>query len=227
MFFSLCAPVRSPNTTVPVGRWVVVAVATLAFGVGANRQILAANTLAKSGVAMVPQDAAFLSATLRLREQIDLFLKSNAFAAIKKLPSMARALESFEDQQSQPGSPLSIAATFLEMPENEQAIELLNDMISSDTFLYGEPSCVIFVELLKKLQQAQQTASILGMARGNSSFGNLDGLDLNGVGEGFGVDGVIEAEDAEMEDADDGAATGTGSTTTHKPAGRGRTNAPR
>ena len=206
MFFSLCAPVRSPNTTVPVGRWVVVAVATLAFGVGANRQILAANTLAKSGVAMVPQDAAFLSATLRLREQIDLFLKSNAFAAIKKLPSMARALESFEDQQSQPGSPLSIAATFLEMPENEQAIELLNDMISSDTFLYGEPSCVIFVELLKKLQQAQQTASILGMARGNSSFGNLDGLDPNGVGEGFGVDGVIEAEDAEMEDADDGAA---------------------
>jgi len=207
MFFSLCSPVVRHSTTAAIRRWVVAAVATLAFGVGANGRVLAADTLAKSGVAMVPQDAAFLSATLRLREQIDLFLKSNAFAAIQKLPSMVRALESFEEQQSQPGSPLSIAATFLEMPENEQAIELLNDMISSDTFLYGEPSCVTFVELLKKLQQAQQTASILSMARGNSSFG---GLGLNGVGDGFGVDDVIEAEDAELEDvledADDGAA---------------------
>lgn len=117
MFFSLCSPVVRHSTTAAIRRWVVAAVATLAFGVGANGRVLAADTLAKSGVAMVPQDAAFLSATLRLREQIDLFLKSNAFAAIQKLPSMVRALESFEEQQSQPGSPLSIAATFLEMPE--------------------------------------------------------------------------------------------------------------
>lgn len=118
------------------------------------------------GVAVIPQDAAFVSATLRLREQWERFTKSNAFAALKKLPAVQRALDQIEEQKVQPGSPLSMFATFMELPENQQALELLDDMISTDTFLYGEPSCVKFVELFQKVQRAQQAANILLMARG-------------------------------------------------------------
>ena len=150
--------------------------------------------LAGSGIALVPKDAAFVSATLRLREQYDRFVKSNAFAVLKKLPAVARGFEAFEEQQTQPGSPLSIAATFMELPENQQAVELLKDMFSNDTFLYGDPSCVTLVELIVKIQRAQQTANFLILARGQSA---LDGIDLD----------LLNEQPVEEEMEDDGAAS--------------------
>jgi hypothetical protein len=149
------------------------------------------------GISMVPQDAAFLSATLRLREQYDLLVTSNAFKAIREIPAVQRAIESYEEQKTQPGSPLSTLATFMELPENQQAIEVLEDMVSSDTFVYGEPSCITFLELLITLQQAQQAANILNMARGGGSLG---GIDFDAIDA---LDG-IEIDD--LEDEDDGAA---------------------
>ncbi len=143
------------------------------------------------GVAVIPQDAAFVSATLRVREQWERFVKSNTFAALRKLPAVQRAIDQIEEQKLQPGSPLSMLATFMELPENQQALELLDDMVSTDTFLYGEPSCVQFVELFQKIQRAQQAANILGMARGGGDFD-------------FDLDLDFEAIDR-ADDEDDGA----------------------
>lgn len=117
--------------------------------------------LAESGVATVPADAAFFFSSLRLKEQFDTIVGSNAFAAIRELPAVKRAFDSWEEQREMPGSPVSMALTFLELPENEQALELLTDMVSTDTFVYGEPSCVAFVNLLRKLSQAQQAGQML------------------------------------------------------------------
>ncbi len=118
--------------------------------------------LAGKGVATVPADAAFLFSSLRLKEQYDAIVTSNAFAAIRELPAVKRAFDSWEEQREMPGSPVSMFLTFLELPENEQAVELLTDMVSTDTFVYGEPSCVAFVKLLKKLSQVQQSAGFQG-----------------------------------------------------------------
>ena len=115
--------------------------------------------LADSGVAIAPADAAFFSATLRGREQYDLIVKSNAYAALMKLPGMKRALAMFEEQRTTPGSPLAMLDTFMQLPENEQAVDLVRDMVSRDTFVYGEPSWIPLARLLKKLQQAQQGAA--------------------------------------------------------------------
>lgn len=161
----------------------------------------AADSLAASGVAMIPEDAAFVSATLRAREQYDRFVNSNAFAALKKLPFVSRAADSVEEQKLQPGSPLSIAATFMELPENEQALQLLKDMVATDTFVYGEPSCVTFVELMKKIQQAQNAAGVLRLASGDASVG---GFEVD-VLEGIDVEEMDE-DDAEEEDGNKGAA---------------------
>jgi hypothetical protein len=124
--------------------------------------------LAGSGVEMVPADAAFLSATLRGREQYDRIMKSKAFAAIRKLPAVTRALDSLEEQRTMPGSPLSMADTFMQLPENEQALDLLEDMVATDTFVYGEPSCVSFLRLLQKLQLGQSRAGLADGAAGTS-----------------------------------------------------------
>ena len=101
------------------------AVATLA-----GRPTLAAAPagLAGGGVATVPADASFLFSSLRLKEQYDAILASNAFAAIRELPAVKRAFDSWEEQREMPGSPVSMFLTFLELPENEQAVELLTDM---------------------------------------------------------------------------------------------------
>ena len=162
----------------------------------------AADSLAASGVAMIPEDAAFVSATLRAREQYDRFVKSNAFAALKKLPFVSRAADSVEEQKLQPGSPLSIAATFMELPENEQALQLLKDMVATDTFVYGEPSCVTFVELMKKIQQAQNAAGVLRLASGDASVG---GFEVD-VLEGIDVEEMDEDDADEEEDDKKGAA---------------------
>jgi hypothetical protein len=119
-----------------------------------------ADELTTNAAAIVPADAAFLSATLRAREQYDRFMKSNAFRALKDLPAVRRALGSLEEQRSMPGSPFSMAETFMQLPENEQAVDVLADMVATDTFVYGEPSCISFLRLLQKVQELQGTAPL-------------------------------------------------------------------
>lgn len=136
--------------------------AAVATGVGGPAVAAAPAGLAGGGVATVPADASFLFSSLRLKEQYDAVVQSNAFAAIRELPAVKRAFDSWEEQREMPGSPVSMALTFLELPENEQAVELLTDMVATDTFVYGEPSCVAFVKLLKKLSQVQQSAGFQG-----------------------------------------------------------------
>lgn len=126
---------------------------------------------ATNAAAVVPADAAFLSATLRAREQYDRFVKSNAFAALKGLPAVRRALDSLEEQRSMPGSPFSMAETFMQLPENEQALDVLADMVATDTFVYGEPSCIAFLRLLQKVQELQGAAPL------QAELGNADGLE--------------------------------------------------
>ena len=125
-------------------------------------------TSAEPGLAIVPADAAFLSSTLRGREQVDRIVGSNAFAALRDLPAVKKALDEIAKQQAQPGNPLTIAAMFLQMPENQQALALLQNMVATDTFVYGTPSWVKLAGLFKKLQQAQQAGNIATLSKGTA-----------------------------------------------------------
>jgi len=115
--------------------------------------------------------AVLLLAIVGAREQYDRFVKSNAFAALKGLPAVRRALDSLEEQRSMPGSPFSMAETFMQLPENEQALDVLADMVATDTFVYGEPSCIAFLRLLQKVQELQGAAPL------QAELGNADGLE--------------------------------------------------
>lgn len=182
-------PVRSPWFPSRACRAMALAVLT-GFGVSGLRAMAAdAGGLAGSGVTVAPADAAFFSATLRSREQFDALVASNAYASLRALPGVKRALDSLEEQRVMPGSPLAMIETFMQLPENEQALDLLRDMVSTDTFVYGEPSCIPLIRLARKLQQAQQAAGML-------------------VPEGVGVefDFDLDVEDVEEPEDDDDAA---------------------
>ncbi|MFM8635976.1 MAG: hypothetical protein ACKOEX_14400 [Planctomycetia bacterium] len=177
-------------------RIVVVAAAAIVFAATARPAISA--DVAETGLAVIPSDAAFVSSTLRLREQYERVTASNAFAAIRKLPAVAKFLGSLEEQQSQPGSPLSILDTFMQLPENQQAVEVLQDMVATDTFVYGDASWVTLMELLMKVQRAQQAANILTMASGGISE-----FDVGGLGIEFDAELDDDEEDDDEEDEDD------------------------
>lgn len=152
------------------------------------------------GVEIVPADAAYFSATLRAREQYDLIVNSNAFATIMKLPGVVRGLGSLEEQRSTPGNPLAFVDGLLELPENKQALEVLADMVATDTFVYAEPSCIKVLRLVQKLQAAQQAVT-LRLGGGAGGLGGIPGLPGGNDGEdGGGDDDDEEDEDDADED---------------------------
>ena len=154
----------------------------------------ATSRLGSLGVAMVPQDAAFVSSSLRIREQYDAIVNSNAFKSIMQLPAVRRALDSLDEQRMTPGSPFSTFDTFMQLPENEDAVELLADMAATDTFVYGEPSCVSFWRLLRKLGEAQQQAGV-GEATGGEADIVVESIEEDG-------DGDLEVRGAAVESLD-------------------------
>ena len=118
------------------------------------------------GVGLIPDDAAFLASTLRGREQYDRIATSNAFASLKELKSVAKALDELAKQQTQPGNPMALAMMMMQMPDNQEAIALLQDMVATDTFVFGTSSWVTVSKLFKKLQSAQQAANIATITKG-------------------------------------------------------------
>ncbi len=118
------------------------------------------------GIGLIPDDAAFLSSTLRGKEQYDRIVSSNAFASLKELKSVAKALDELAKQQTQPGNPMALAMMMMQMPDNQEAISLLQDMVSTDTFVFGTSSWVTVSKLFKKLQSAQQAANIATITKG-------------------------------------------------------------
>ena len=150
---------------VPARRVVIAGV--VAAIVGPPAALADAPAAGPAGVALVPHDAAFLSSSLRLRQQYDMLVGSNAYKAIMNLPAVKRALDSYDEQRSTPGSPFSTFESFLELPDNKAAAELLADMVATDTFVYGEPSCVSFWKLVRTVMEAQQRA---GLAAGREDM---------------------------------------------------------
>ena len=118
------------------------------------------------GIGLIPDDAAFVSSTLRGREQYDRIVESNAFASLKELKSVAKALDEFAKQQTQPGNPMAIAMMMMQMPDNQEAIDLLKDMVATDTFVFGSSSWVTASKLIKTIQSAQRAGSFATLTEG-------------------------------------------------------------
>src|SRR5207244_2684188 len=85
----------------------------------------------------VPADAAFYSAMLRNREQLDAVLRSRAWARLKSLPAVQMGLQLLQAQQAQPAPQVAPFLEIYQKPENQQLVALLGDMFSEEVFSYG------------------------------------------------------------------------------------------
>ncbi len=117
----------------------------------------------------VPADVAFYSASLRLQEQLDVFLESQAYARLLQVPvvQLAKMQISFQWQQS-PEPNVAKVRAYVESPEGQQAVALLKEMFSDEFFCYGGPKCADLLNFVLELNGLSRKAQIEALATGQS-----------------------------------------------------------
>lgn len=118
-----------------------------------------ADGLAASGLAMIPADAVYASAGLRLREQYERVRSSRAVASLMKLPTV-------EKLSAGAGSALSGLQMLLGLSENRQALELLTDMAAHDTFVFGGDSWLSIADFVNRVNQTQEADRLVAVIAG-------------------------------------------------------------
>jgi hypothetical protein len=121
----------------PSRRRPVVAGLLLIIGLLAVPHARAADKLGNS-LDLVPADASFYSASLRLKEQLDILLGSKAWSRLTEMPSVKMGLAMAKAQMEQPGGPKEQWDRFMQDPHNQRLLELLADMGSHEMFVYGD-----------------------------------------------------------------------------------------
>lgn len=154
-------------------RFVVVALMILGIGMGnwSAASALRAADLEKldTSLKLIPSDAAFYSSSLRNREMLENFVKSNAFAKLKGLPYVQMGLQMFQMQAANPESEVSRGLQALKNPEVKKVVDLLADMFSNEIFLYGDESCVDFLDLFMEINSATTYGPLMLKAEGENA----------------------------------------------------------
>jgi hypothetical protein len=143
-----------------------VAIAALSFAPTASR----ADETRKYGNALdwAPADSAFYSSSLRNKEQLDNIAHSKAWAKFTDLSSIRQVWQSMQMILSLPGSPLSAIQQALQQPENQQLVEMVGDLASSEIVFYGD---VHAVELMQLGSRAMNTARFSSAFNANGPGG--------------------------------------------------------
>jgi hypothetical protein len=153
-------------------RFLVVALVLIGVGtgIGPAAAVVRAADLEKldTSLKLIPADAAFYTSSLRNREQFEMFLQSNAFAKLKALPITQMGLQMFQMQAANPESEVSQALQVLKNPEVKKVVDLAADMFSNEVFLYGDESCVDFLDLLMEVNSTTSYGPLMLKAQGDN-----------------------------------------------------------
>ncbi|NIL98638.1 MAG: hypothetical protein GTO53_11940 [Planctomycetales bacterium] len=111
-----------------------------------------------ASLGMVPQDSAFYTATLRIGEQIDIVKNSNWWQRANEweLVQQAKMLIQFGLMQG-PGQQAMI---MWQMPENQQLVELLQEMIAQEAFCYGDAQTTDVIALALEVANSLRYGSM-------------------------------------------------------------------
>jgi len=120
----------------------------------------AADPVPDSSLKLIPADAAFYSTSLRLGEQIDLFIKSNAFAKLKALPAVQLAVQHSHEAAAKPDNPFAQMMQAMKDPANQELAGLLTDLPRQEIFIYGGAGWTDLLPLVMELNAAQRFAPI-------------------------------------------------------------------
>lgn len=162
--------------THPRDNHLVARVRSLASGAAALAGMIFVSLLPAYGEALVdqahslrsvPADACFYSASLRLQEQLDVFLESQAYARLLQVPivQLAKMQITFQWQQS-PEPTVAKFRTYYQSPEGQQTAALLKEMFSDEFFCYGGAELADVLEFFSELNGLNRMAQIEALASG-------------------------------------------------------------
>jgi hypothetical protein len=124
---------------------------------GANA--FAADPVPDSSLRLIPADAAFYSTSLRLGEQMQRFLSSNAYAKLKALPAAKYAAEHVRQAMADPNSPPGQAMQLLKDPANKELVDLLTDLAKQEIFIYGGAGWTDLLPMFAQINSANMMAA--------------------------------------------------------------------
>lgn len=139
----------------------------LSLGVLAAPARAAEATPTDTSLRWVPEDAAFYASMTRNKEQLDILLKSKAWARLTDLPLVKMGWQMLQ-RQLDTDPKMAEFKQIVDRPENQQLVALLGDMASQEIFCYGGGNIGNVVELLMNAANATRFAPLQALLGGNA-----------------------------------------------------------
>ena len=177
--------------------------------------VLAADSAAEleTAAALVPDDAAFFSTNLRLREQYEIVTGSNAWKQLTGMPVVQMGLALYKLQAANPQSPPGQVQRFFNDPDRARLRQVSVEMVSDEVFVYGDATFVETMELMQRIASVMRFGPMMAEVSGQTEFSedqvqgmlllnilsnNLDLIEVPNMVLGFRVKSA-EAAQAELE----------------------------
>jgi hypothetical protein len=155
---------------------------------------------------VVPADVAYYSSSLRLKEQLDAFLNSNAYARLMEIQLVQFAKGLIQTQWQQASLPaVQEFRDYVESDEGQEVIEVLKEMFADEIFVYGGNDLTDWLQLFAELNGIQQRVR-LEASTSDEDFQQLlkkrmlrifeeraDGLDAPTIVAGFRINDADKA----------------------------------
>jgi hypothetical protein len=120
-----------------------------------------------SSLKFIPEDVAFYSTSLKLRQQYDAFVNSKAFAKLMQIPTIQMGMGMAQGMwMNPPNEQARIAKEALEKPENKELVAMLSDAVSHEFFVFGSGDYTALLELANKMGRVQRAAQIEAIGSG-------------------------------------------------------------
>jgi len=116
---------------------------------------------------LVPQDASFYAAMLRGREQVEVVANSNFWKKLSETDFFKQAQVQINVAMDEPDNPLTPLLAALELPENQQALAVVKEMLSDELFFYGGPGIPATLESVNDATNAGRFATLLQEINGD------------------------------------------------------------
>jgi hypothetical protein len=150
------------------------AAAVLMYSLAATATVRAASVRGEQAkpavpsLGLVPDDVAAYSASLRLREQYDAVVNSQAWAKLKTIPVIQMGLGLYGMQASSPQSVPGKINAFLNDPDTRKLIDVGTDLASNEMFGYADHDFVDTVQLAQRVAGAMRYGPMMLQLSGKS-----------------------------------------------------------
>jgi len=122
---------------------------------------------AQNATEKVPADAAFFTAMLRNREQVEGLVKSKGFKRLSELPLVKMGLAQLHAMMAKPGGgPMDGIMKLLEAKENKELLQVLHEAVSDEIFIYGGKSLPEMLALAQKTYNSASFAPLQALIGG-------------------------------------------------------------